>query len=369
MMFLCTWGLYMCLYTYDVFVYLRLVHVLVYLWWFCVLEVCTCACTCDCFVVCTYVCTWNLQDSDNEVAYDPTDWQHVEELDEEEKKRRDDKREDYISPSADRGGKGVKRERNDEEKSEKKDDENRDDERKGGERRKRRRKRRKESEEDDVDYLKTMAAWYNKRLQRALNRIGEWRSMKKRWVGKKEFVWCCNVLASCECNSKNYWWWICSNIFWEVFQVYMFDSYQHLCLDCTCGARVPASLFPFGTCTWDLYLWDFCTCVCTWDLCFFFLEMYLRLVIWDVLEMYLRQVFLYLRCTCETCFLICTWDVLETCFLISTWVVLEISKCISLKYMSGEHAAWSFSIDFSAKCWWKCDADLMQIWNLHQICI
>ena len=158
-MFLCTWGLYMCL----------------YLWWYCVLEVCTCACTCDCFVVCTYVCTWNLQDYDNEVVYDPTDWQHLEELDESEKKRRKDKREDYISPKAERGGKGEKREKSgDEEKSEKRDDEKKD-----GERRKRRRKRRKESEEDDVDYLRAMAAWYNKRLQRALERTGEWRSMKK----------------------------------------------------------------------------------------------------------------------------------------------------------------------------------------------
>ena len=90
-------------------------------------------------------------------------------MDESEKKRRKDKREDYISPKAERGGKGEKREKSgDEEKSEKRDDEKKD-----GERRKRRRKRRKESEEDDVDYLRAMAAWYNKRLQRALERTGE----------------------------------------------------------------------------------------------------------------------------------------------------------------------------------------------------
>ena len=150
--------------------------------------------------------------------------------------------------------------------------------------------------------------------------------------------------------------------------IFIIDCYHDQVLDCTCGATVPASLFLSWTCTWDLYLWHFCTCVCTWVLCFFTWDVletcYLRCT-WDVLETSVSLLEMYLW---DLCFR-CTWDVLETCFLICTWVVLEISKCISLKYMSGEHAAWSFSIDFSAKCWWKCDADLMQISNLHLICI
>ena len=106
---------------------------------------------------------------------------------------------------------------------------------------------------------------------------------------------------------------------------------------------------------WFLQSWDLCfftwdvleTCfwdvleMCTWDTCFFtwdVLETCFFICTWDVLEMYLRQVFLkvflylrctwvvffmYLRCTCETCVLRCTWDVLESCVLRCGWDVLE----------------------------------------------
>ena len=82
---------------------------------------------------------------------------------------------------------------------------------KGAGRRKKGRGRGKESEDDDGDYLSARANHYLDRLWAKRFREGrtdEWRRWKR-----KEFVWCLNVLASCECNSNNYLWWICSSIF------------------------------------------------------------------------------------------------------------------------------------------------------------
>ena len=84
------------------------------------------------------------------------------------------------------------------------------------------------------------------------------------------------------------------------------------------------------TCFWDVLetcFWDVLE-MCTWDTCFFtwdVLETCFFICTWDVLEMYLRQVFLsvsvlemYLSCV-----FLCTWDVLESCVLRCTWDVLE----------------------------------------------
>ena len=61
-----------------------------------VLEACTCACPCDGIVFWTYtsrfVCSSNLQEDEQEIFLDPTDFDHAALL---EEKRRQDKKEDY----------------------------------------------------------------------------------------------------------------------------------------------------------------------------------------------------------------------------------------------------------------------------------
>ena len=266
MMVLCTWGLYMCL----------------YLWWFCVLEACTCACTYDGIVylrfvhvlvpVCDgivfwFVCSSNLQDDDEDIFLDPTDVEGLAKL---EEKRRQDKKEDY-RPEREGEGEGKVE---------------------GGEKKERKRKRRKrnpQSEEDDEEYLSARADFYLDRLWAKRSKEGripdawEGELEKRSLCGAAMFLPHVNVIQ--RTIDDGY-----VQIFFEKsFKYICLIAIRSLCLDCTCGARVPASLY--------LYFWN----------------LYLRSVPLRLLYMclYMRSLFLYLRCTWDL-FLRCTWDVLET---------------------------------------------------------
>ena len=112
--------------------------------------------------------------------------------------------------------------------------------------------------------------------------------------------------------------------FWEVFQLYIY-IYLSLIAIMTRFLIVlvepqflPAYFFlelVLEICTFDIFVHVF-----VHESFVSLPEMYLRLVIWDVLEMYLRQVFLYLRCTCETC----VSGVLEMYLRLAFWYVLEL---------------------------------------------
>ena len=119
--------------------------------------------------------------------------------------------------------------------------------------------------------------------------------------------------------------------FGEVFQVYI---YQYLIAIMTRFLIVlvepeflPASFLlelVLGICTFEIFVHVF-----VHETCVSLLEMYLRLVFWDVLEMYLRQVFLYLRCTCETC----VSGVLEMYLRLAFWYVLELHLRLAFWYV------------------------------------
>ena len=128
-------------------------------------------------------------------------------------------------------------------------------------------------------------------------------------------------------------WWYIEKIFsWEALQIYIFDCLHDWSFDCTYGATVPATYILSGlvleTCTSELAV-----------------HVRLKIVLMDfmALDFVHEDLYMWSLCTSWTC----TWD-------------------------SQAHFQISFEMKIHEKLmkiWWKVDADLMQISNLHQMCI
>ena len=280
------------------------------------LETNACSCTFDCTCVWkffTYVeiCVWNLQDDEEEGIFDPTDFDHV--------------------------GKDVSAADSTSELEMKKEVEEEASKDEVVEDRRKRRRRRRRTSSEEIAFCMGRAEYYVQRVDELQARrkakeqeTGEWGGKKKSKLPVFDVSYECNL---CKFLMVIYWkdlflrsitniyFWLLA---WLVFWLYLWS-------------HSPCHLYPFWTCTWDLYLRACCTCAledctyglhglgfCTWGL------VHVGLVLWH------------------------TWSMDSSC----TW---DFSTVLKRKFIKIDEKL--------MKIWCRFDALLMHFWCTFEKCI